>query len=486
MARVPGAEAVYEVANLFRQRCLIESKSLLWPDHPAWTEENLDRFWAAFIEDRSTDQTTFMDKFRAQFAGEPKSIQQICADLMVLYSLFPSNDTIGPATKSKYVATVRSWNRLVEPDPDTWVKVDRAFQKGVGGTGSYFVSTMAYQIGFMAAFARELSARGIDARSSNDCKAIADSVAETIPRELEKKISVTPGRNVLLHLLFPDSFERIASDAHKQRIFNQLIRETGLSRETPIDDGILAIRNHLMTQRRVEELDFYDPGIKPLWDPKGGPPPLGPFTELIGVTHHDEAFLREINDLLLQKRQLIFEGPPGSGKTFVAEKFARWFTGQSLDATSPLNERVEIVQFHQSYGYEDFVQGIRPETNDEDQLVYRVRDGIFLTLCERAKANPEKPFVLIIDEINRGNISRIFGELLLLLEYRGMSVRLPYGTEDQATLTIPENLYIIGTMNTADRSLAQIDYALRRRFYFVRFMPVEDGRAEVFGNWLAN
>jgi 5-methylcytosine-specific restriction protein B len=114
-----------------------------------------------------------------------------------------------------------------------------------------------------------------------------------------------------------------------------------------------------------------------------------------------------------------------------------------------------------------------------------VKDGIFLQLCLRAQANPEKPFVLIIDEINRGNLSRIFGELLLLLEYRGMTARLPYGSGDGAQISIPENLYIIGTMNTADRSLAQIDYALRRRFYFIRFMPVENSRAEVFENWLA-
>jgi 5-methylcytosine-specific restriction enzyme B len=148
----------------------------------------------------------------------------------------------------------------------------------------------------------------------------------------------------------------------------------------------------------------------------------------------------EIKELLEAKRQVIFEGPPGSGKTYVEEKFARWFTGQPVDDNTPLDEHVEIVQFHQSYGYEDFVQGIRPETNSEGQLVYRVRDGIFLDMVERALANPEERFVLIIDEINRGNLSRIFGELLLLLEYRGQRVRLPYGSGDAAYLTIPENL----------------------------------------------
>ncbi|MDQ3655047.1 MAG: AAA family ATPase [Chloroflexota bacterium] len=199
-------------------------------------------------------------------------------------------------------------------------------------------------------------------------------------------------------------------------------------------------------------------------------------------THLNESFLREIDELLSEKGQLIFEGPPGSGKTFVAEHFAHWFTGQSLDGGS--SDHVEIVQFHQSYGYEDFVQGIRPETSATGQLTYNVRDGIFLDMCRRAKDRPGENFVLLIDEINRGNISRIFGELLLLLEYRNKRARLPYATGSDPYISIPKNLFIIGTMNSADRSLAQVDYALRRRFYFVRFMPIENGEATVLARWL--
>jgi 5-methylcytosine-specific restriction protein B len=150
---------------------------------------------------------------------------------------------------------------------------------------------------------------------------------------------------------------------------------------------------------------------------------------------------------------------------------------------------VELVQFHQAYGYEDFVQGIRPVTDDEGRLQYRVLPGIFMRLCDLARNNPGKRFVLIVDEINRGNLSRIFGELLLLLEYRNERVRLPYGAVDGLTeqpyLTNPENLYLIGTMNSTDRSLALIDYALRRRFYFYRFLPVVDDRAPVLEGWLA-
>lgn len=208
--------------------------------------------------------------------------------------------------------------------------------------------------------------------------------------------------------------------------------------------------------------------------------------DVMRSTHLDRAEIEELVDLLEEKRQIILEGPPGSGKTWVADKLARYLTGNPLDGDT--DERVELVQFHQSYGYEDFVQGIRPVTDERGALQYRVLPGIFARLCTLAERNPTKRFVLIIDEINRGNISRIFGELLLLLEYRDRRVRLPFGsgdgTSEEAYLAIPDNLLIIGTMNSTDRSLALIDYALRRRFFFYRLMPVVEGRAPVLARWL--
>ena len=152
-----------------------------------------------------------------------------------------------------------------------------------------------------------------------------------------------------------------------------------------------------------------------------------------------------------KKKQLIFQGPPGTGKTFVAQKIALYLT-QSED-------RIETIQFHPSYSYEDFIEGYRPKDGK-----FVLEAGIFKVFCERARENIDKKYILIIDEINRGNLSKIFGELLYLLEYREKKAKLTYSQEE---FSIPENVYIIGTMNTADRSLAIMDYALRRRFYFV-------------------
>jgi hypothetical protein len=206
-----------------------------------------------------------------------------------------------------------------------------------------------------------------------------------------------------------------------------------------------------------------------------------PIAQLQKLTFFGAGKIQEIDDLVSSKKQLIFEGPPGSGKTYVAGLFARYFAGLPLlDGPSP---QVRIVQFHQSYGYEDFIEGIRPQSNG-GQIEYNVVPGIFKRLCSDARANEEQKFVIIIDEINRGNISRIFGELLLLLEYRELGVELPYQKDGQL-FSIPPNVFVIGTMNTTDRSLAQIDYALRRRFYFYRLMPVVAGRAPVLEGWLA-
>jgi 5-methylcytosine-specific restriction protein B len=188
------------------------------------------------------------------------------------------------------------------------------------------------------------------------------------------------------------------------------------------------------------------------------------------------AWLQHAIDLLGEKRQLILYGPPGTGKTFVAQALGEHVRCAGGDW--------QLVQFHPAYSYEDFFEGYRPSKRDQGgALQFDLRGGPLRLLAEQAMANPQRPYLLIIDEINRGNIAKIFGELYFLLEYRDRPIRLQYSPEQPFEL--PKNLFLIGTMNTADRSIALVDSALRRRFYFFALLPHQSPVREVLNRWLA-
>lgn len=188
------------------------------------------------------------------------------------------------------------------------------------------------------------------------------------------------------------------------------------------------------------------------------------------TTYTDEDFLHDVymdkhqlqtlKSLLKRKKNLILQGAPGVGKTFAAKRLAYAIMGEKDE------ERVKNIQFHQNYSYEDFVMGYKPNAEKGFSLV----NGIFYDICQQAKLHHDMAYFLIIDEINRGNMSKIFGELLQLIEadYRDTPIQLAYNKQ---RFSVPSNLYLIGMMNTADRSLAMIDYALRRRFSFYEMKP---------------
>ncbi len=169
----------------------------------------------------------------------------------------------------------------------------------------------------------------------------------------------------------------------------------------------------------------------------------------------------EIIELLEFQKQIILQGPPGTGKTYLAKLAAKFITK---------DDNIKVVQFHPSYTYEDFIRGIKV-TIKNSQPVYETTNKIFAKICKEAEENPKNKYILIIDEINRANIPVVFGELIYALEYRDEKIETPYDINNDGSLKVPENLYIIGTMNTADRSIGQLDYAIRRRFAFIHIPP---------------
>ena len=270
-----------------------------------------------------------------------------------------------------------------------------------------------------------------------------------------------------------DMPERDADEAalydHALGFLDRLIREAskrGLPLRDRLDAQTIAYRT-IVASLPEPPIDEEDEPLETL--------PLPPASDLQSLApelHLTVEFLEDIDSLLHEKRQVIFQGPPGTGKTYVAQKLARHLASSE--------DRVTLVQFHPSYAYEDFVQGFRPTLKD-GQPGFELRDGPLLRAAKAAREDSGEKHFLIIDEINRGQIAKVLGELYFLLEYRDESIRLQYSDKP---FSLPENLYIIGTMNTADRSIALVDLALRRRFYFVEFHPDDEPVKGVLRRWL--
>ncbi len=193
--------------------------------------------------------------------------------------------------------------------------------------------------------------------------------------------------------------------------------------------------------------------------------PYYSFDQLAKEAFAEEEELHNILWLLEKKKNVVLEGAPGVGKSFLAKRLAKVFLGNKFDGNCT------TIQLHPSYSYEDFIQGFRPKADG----TFVLKEGIFYAFCQRAIKHPDEPFIFIIEELNRGNVASVFGEMLQLLETDkrgvGHAITLTYAENDQSTFYIPENVFLLCTMNTADRSVGTLDAAIRRRFAFANIHP---------------
>jgi len=275
---------------------------------------------------------------------------------------------------------------------------------------------------------------------------------------------------------------------------NSKATETMNKMDSPIASEILSEMDCSASAEILSEMD-YSAAVEALskmtFRAKLGVFIVCPMLHCNGLEESKIKYLRSVGELigikpLCFKGQIVLQGPPGTGKSYSAKQIARALTNQSDSGYDEKKGYWQVVQFHPSYNYEDFVRGIqvrtgpgaknenKEETEQSGQVQYQTVNRIFAKMCKSAEANPTEPYVLIIDEMNRANLPSVLGELIYGLEYRGEEVQTPYEVNSSKGLTVPENLFVIGTMNTADRSIGHIDYAIRRRFAFIDVLPSED------------
>jgi len=591
MARNPDYEPLYKAYQDFAQACLIDDRSLLWPDRTLWTRANVAAIKHALVDAPRWGKESFMDKLVAQMAELSSDHWGLLADAYYLYSLVPIPAVLKEETK--YTVTMELAQKGHLSVPNRQDPIWEAMSTGFCHPGQRYLQKYR-QFWLIFVFTEQLKQAPDRQSILTDRQAmqnILDISLELIPEKVDRGTDL---RHALLYLAFPDYYERIVSTGHKKDIVAGFKDRLQSAVPTDIDNAIYQIRQVLEKDKTLPKpLDFYQSQIKPIWKnaPKD-PQVVQPDKEIAPVNTITGPALDMLNLFRFTKNIIVY-GPPGTGKTYIANQAAHELVKKQLEQpkseaillqiiaeanaffdllaialyksgkdthhsvsdiqtlpiiqarfrirpvknpkeniwaylqshTSPSSKTVNVanrgepylfdkdeearwyltevgveyveqtlvdqlatltqpakeiskpedfitrVAFHQSYAYEDFVEGFRPVGINEIEIV----PGKFREVCAQAAGNPDANYVLIIDEINRGNISKIFGELITLLEddkRDGQSASFPIELAySHSKFKVPGNLYIIGTMNTADRSIALLDIALRRRFAFYELQP---------------
>jgi len=254
VARCPNADPIYALADKFREQCLKAGYSLLWPNSPIWTVDSLSLIFNAFMDNLDSSDRPFLAKWKDQMAHVPKDVHKISVDINAFYYLFPSR--ISSGTKLGVIRELVSW-KLGDEEPD-YNMLKEAFRYGIGHTGPFYNTAKPWMLAFYLAFFKKVRAGEADPDDPVACKMLADKTLKEIP------VNVISARHILLYLLFPDSFERIASQEHKNKIAASF--KPNIGRANDIDEALLNVRGFLSEKLGRPNMDFYDPDIQSRWD----------------------------------------------------------------------------------------------------------------------------------------------------------------------------------------------------------------------------
>jgi hypothetical protein len=472
---------VLKAANYWQKQCL-QNDGSLFTNRNLWTKKNFETLKDLYIDNPILGNQRFYDKLEIQLSGASSEVKQLAAEAVWLMILFVHKAHFGCQTKRDRISRV--WGFSGENLPESELLTDKPLS-GLANPGTAFLTRLWAEFAFLIRVL--LAWKNLKPEEREELSNPED------PWPLCNWVTNFEGgesvgfRHMILYFCYPVFFERICSRNHKKKVvavFSERFQsaaptEGEAASLCDIDKSIYEIRELLVEQYDTTEIDFYHAPLVDEWKAAPTPnvdldndandnrtisiPPKFSIADDLNDLFMEEAEVRNIVDIWRTKKNVILQGPPGVGKSYAA----RLLGYALMEQRDP--SRIGFIQFHQSYSYEDFIQGFRPTIEG-----FALRNGHFFRFCKMAEARPEEPFVFVIDEINRGNLSKIFGELMLLIEAdkRGeeWALSLTY-SEDGTLFSIPSNVYIIGLMNTADRSLAVVDYALRRRFAFVDLPP---------------